>query len=326
MKIKKENLYVIISFVLLLIICYMAISVIFFKKISLSPSSDFNAYINNYMRFSERIWPKIDNLIDWFLNSASFHFLYEWLSIISGSPEYSLFGLSLVSGIGLVCLAVRRFSFTYLLPLLLLSHPRFLDLVVGQVRMALALVVFALALNIKNKSLSFLLIIAAVSIHLGIIIPIMAFFIYLLSKIIKRLVHMEVFESAGWRRFDLLNLLAIFALPSSYIIIVNIDFIQMIRGIDAGAGGDLYILMWVFTALGILFFAPVTLSFLHGFLFYSMIGLVSLGFFFDVYTSRIIALAIFFLAISLGRLSTSQQSVLYPIILPNLFLSYYYWI
>ena len=173
------------------------------------------------------------NIIQLITNEAHYYF---WLGVLySIFDDYALItkGITIFVTIMLVYPALLRAGYLknkiLLLPILfvLFMHPRFLDLVLGNIRSASALVLFFYALRAKNTKIRNLSLITAPTFHFGVMALVVLYVVYLnKEKLIGR-----------WSQPKFLTfMLAI--MPSILVVAAKILFPD--RGVSGWEGGMAY--------------------------------------------------------------------------------------
>jgi hypothetical protein len=317
----KSAKHILVMILIKLIIFFVitAIYVGLFNYVYLVNSDSFD--INNYLlathRFSEfsAYW---SSPAAWFTNSLAFWMLYEFINefLFQGHGVYSLLLFSIVGFL----LIARGFAISKSITLvsffaiiLLIIHPRFLDLALSQQRNFFALAILVTGLLIARRSLflACLVLMLASFMHLSMLLFISLFFVY---KIIER--------------FKLNNFLLIFlaTILSIFLIVVYIFAESMLgRQVLFVQSSYLYSIMWLSLTIFYLFIKGSAIRSEFGFIFYILILMQFLSMPFGGYSSRFVALAIPFLAISI-----SHENIKSPMLLILIFivwvLSFYFWI
>ena len=170
--------------VLLTTILVYSISIFFFTLISNYTGSDYAQNLQNTEAAITKGYlggNTPNNILEYLLFDAHF---YLWLVILNNlydSPSGVLQGLTVAATFALIfptALVAGQQKNRFLLFLLLLAiflHPRFIDLVAGNIRSACALSLLFWAITLKDSKLKYLLIFIAPTFHLG-TIPVLALY------------------------------------------------------------------------------------------------------------------------------------------------------
>ena len=164
---------------------------VLFDILSASPSSDFLNNINSIVGASEGSYWSGDNIIEnQFRTSFEFHY-YFWLGVLDSFFEDKATLLRVLTLFATFMLTypilssasqLRNKSLLFILLCVLFVHPRFLDLVISNIRSASALVFVFYSLRVNGTRLKFLLMGVGASFHLGVIAIIFLYLIYLFGR------------------------------------------------------------------------------------------------------------------------------------------------
>ena len=220
-----------VGFILLLLS-----GVFFFDILAAHPGSDFSNNLNAIKGASEgSYWSSRNAPNSIFGYLLELHFYY-WLGILGSFFQDNaalLRGLTLFLTFMLIyptlfsAAQLRNKSLLFALLFILFMHPRFLDLVIGNIRSASALVFVFYALRVKGTKLKYLLMGIAATFHIGVLAPI---FLHLLHSFWKRLP----------RRFSHSNLLVLVPFLAPGMLIMAAKIIFPGRGIGDWEGGLVY--------------------------------------------------------------------------------------
>lgn len=208
----------------------------FFDILAAHPGSDFLNNLNATKGASEgAYWSWRNAPTSLFQYLLELHF-YFWLGILGNFFQDNaslLRGLTLFLTFMLIyptlssAAQLRNKSLLFALLFVLFMHPRFLDLVIGNIRSASALVFVFYALRVKGTKLKYLLMGVAATFHLGVLAPIL---LNLLHSFWKRLPQ----------RFLHSNLLVLLPLLAPGVLIVAAKVFFPGRGIGYWEGELLY--------------------------------------------------------------------------------------
>ena len=282
-----------------------------------SDTLDIDNYLVGINRFSEykTYWPSITA---WVAFSLVFWALYEWASvfIFHGDGVYSLLLFSLV-GLFLIARVLsnsRSLSLVSQLAIIfLLLNPRFLDLALSQQRnfLAAAFVITGFLVARRSLILGYLIITFATLIHLS---TLLFLFLLIFYKTLKK------FNPGN-------SFVIFFATIFSVVLITAYIFAEQILGRQVlfQQSSYLYATMWF--GLTVLYIAikPSAIQSEFGFTYYVLILISVLGMSFGIYGSRLIGLAIPFLAVSIHHENIKNPFVLIMIFIIWV-LSLGYWI
>jgi hypothetical protein len=253
-----------IGFILL-----MFSGVFFFDILAAHPGSDFSNNINSIIGASEGSYWGGDNT-----PTSVFQYLlvlpfYFWLSILSSFFQDNaslLRGITLFLTFMLICptlfsaAQLRNKSLLFALLFVLFMHPRFLDLVISNIRSASALVFVFYSLRVKGIKLKFLLMGVAVTFHLGVLAPILLNLIHLFWKRLPQ-------------RFSRSGLLVWLPLLAPCVLIMAAKVLFPKAGIGVWEGGLVYTSMLFILAAYTFFIGKSKVN--NEFVFISL-GLISL--------------------------------------------------
>ncbi|ENO90849.1 hypothetical protein C662_19115 [Thauera sp. 28] len=277
--------------------------------------SDIHSYIYNYDRYDQLFQGREMSLIESVLFEVHFHFWFQTLSDFLDGPEFALRAITLGSCFILAFACMYRNNWSFIPVILVLLHPRFLDFVSSQQRLALALSVLVFSFLFVGYFGRVLGLALSASFHTYIFVISAAFFIY-------------VFEAwKGWRyRYIVLS-----AVGLVFVSVVMAPLILGLLGdrraeIDVRTTGLLYTAMWVATYAVFAYFNWDRLNSAFGFLFFvsafSAIAAYAIG----AYSERYIALSIVFMALSGVIGDWRYQRPFLIVYLLNVCISYLYWL
>lgn len=208
----------------------------FFNILAAHPGSDFSNNINSVIGASQGLyWEGFNAPSSVFQYLIGLHF-YFWLGVLSSifQDDASLLqGITLFLTFMLVSPTLfsaaqqRNRGLLLILLVVLFMHPRFLDLVISNIRSASALVFVFYSLKVKGTKFKFLLMGVGATFHLGVLAPI---FLHLMHLFCRRLLKINSYSG-------LLVWLAFLA-PGALIMAAKILFPQ--RGGGEWEGGLIY--------------------------------------------------------------------------------------
>jgi len=167
--------------------------VFFFDILAAHPGSDFSNNLNSIVGASEgSYWsgPNTPTTLFQYFNELHFYF---WLGILGTFFEdnavflriITLFLTFIIIYPTLFSVAhLKNKSLLFIILFILFMHPRFLDLVISNIRSASALVLFIYSLRVNRTKLKFFLMGVATTFHLAVLAPI---FLHLLHIFWRRL-------------------------------------------------------------------------------------------------------------------------------------------
>ena len=254
--------------------------VVFYNIMMGHPGSDFENNTNSVV-FAETGYygGNSENILQLIIQDAHYYFWLGVLSSIFDDPVLILRGITIF----LIIMLVYPVAFqagqlknkVLLFPILfvLFMHPRFLDLVLGNIRSGTALVIFLYALRVKSVKIRNLLLITAPTFHLGVSALLLLYIAYLnLKKFLVRWSHPQVvtfFLAIG---------------PSILIVIAKGLFPG--RGISSWEGGMAYTLGVLLITFYTFFIGRHYVSEKYVFMSLGMISLVAWGALLDYSTMR----------------------------------------
>ena len=210
--------------------------VFFFDILAATPSSDFSNNMNSIIAASEGSYWSGDNASESIFSYLVEIHYYFWLGVLSSFFEDPATLLRVLTVLLVFMLTYPTLSSAsqlrnkhLLLTLLfvLFMHPRFLDLVIGNVRSASALVFVFYSLQVNGTKLKFLLMGVAATFHLAVLAPI---FLHLMHLFWRRLP--QSLSHSG------LLVWLVFLVPGVLIMVAKVIFPQ--RGGGDWEGGLLY--------------------------------------------------------------------------------------
>lgn len=272
----------------------------------------------------------------------------ETLSELTASPLLALKVISCVAALVFIVALLRRRAENWLLSLLILLHPRFLDLVSSQQRSALALALFISALDAQTWVRRWALYALATSIHTVGAALVVSSVIYSMGDRIPALLFRSSRETSpdrpcdhdsrlgnGGRWISEEGLQTLIVLGGILLIASLLSFGLESLGslVDdrrtlAGyrSGGGMYMGMWLGTFVAFVLLRPDLMLDVSGYFFCTFMLAATLGWFSGAYTARYIAISIPFLALSTAQFSRRDWALFFPIITLNTGLSYWYWL
>lgn len=278
--------------------------------------SDIHNYIRLYDRFSSFVGFEGLTWLEYLTKEVLFHYLFEVLSVLLGSPEFALRFISFVAASAVFYKSITTGAGWLPVSILLAFHPRFLDLFSSQQRFALALAVFVVLCGaLRGRWL------AVSAVGLG---AIHTYFVVLGGAVVVRKVSRVMLGDSRVRLFCVALVLAfVTTVLSEYILDMVGD-----RRIDADRKtlGGLYAVMWLITYGVILFSVPNLILSLPGFLFAMSAASAVLATLSGIYAERFVAASIVFLMISSVRLDAGALKAVFLVIALNLVFSHYYWV
>lgn len=165
----------------------------FFDILAASQSSDFSSNLNSIIGATEgSYWSGANAVESMHLYSVEIHY-YFWLGVLGSVFEDQATLLRVLTLIATFMLVfptlfsasqLKNKILLFALLFVLFTHPRFLDLVIGNIRSALALVFVFYSLRVKGGRLKFFLMGIAVTFHLSMLAPI---FLHLMHLLFRRL-------------------------------------------------------------------------------------------------------------------------------------------
>ncbi len=175
-----------ISFILLILSGFF-----YFDILANDPGSDFSNNLDSVVAASQGAYwggPNTPTSVFQYLNELHFYF---WLgvlgnffqdtpSLLRGITLFITFTLTYPTLFSAAQLKNKGLLFALLF--VLFMHPRFLDLVISNIRSASALVLFFYSLRVNGTKLKFLLMGAAATFHFALLAPIILHFIHLFWK------------------------------------------------------------------------------------------------------------------------------------------------
>ncbi|MDC0590412.1 hypothetical protein OAP13_00715 [Gammaproteobacteria bacterium] len=241
----------------------------FFDLLASHSGSDFSNNLRSTESASQGLyWTGSNSPNSIYAYLVELHYYY-WLGFLSNlfeNKEYLLRGITLFVTFMLIyptlfsASQLRNKSLLFALLFVLFMHPRFLDLVIGNIRSASALVFVFYALRVKGTKLKYLLMAVGASFHLGVLAPI---FLHLLHQFWKMLP----------KRFSYSQLTFLLPFMAPGILILAAKLIFPDRGGGEWEGGLLYTTM-VFILAAYTFFIAKS-KFNNEIVFISL-GLISL--------------------------------------------------
>jgi hypothetical protein len=320
-KSKYQHIFVLAYTILFIYV----ISSFFFNLLVNHDGSDIENYINQIEWASEGYYlNRSDGFFD-FIRLESFYYLV--LSKLGVWIEAPLLLLQLIS-VSLVVLFVypialevasspRRLLLFSTVTVIIL-HPRFLDLLMGNLQSGIALAVLFHAIQIKNKTLKYTLLLIAPLLHLGVMIPVIYYMLYIvLVHSFKKILPKYVFSIA--------------ILLVSLIMVLIAKELHPQRGIGDWEGGALYTFIIVIIAIYSFYFRKYFIRSAYGFLSIGLILTVVWGSIMGYSTMRYFSFYLPFLA--MGIASTSgihrQTSLLFLVLMFFLLftiVSHSYWL
>lgn len=167
--------------------------VFFYNILTAHPGSDFSNNLKSVKDASEgSYWSHTNTPKSIYRYLVELHYYY-WLGFLGNlfeNKEYLLRGITIFVTFILIyptlfsASQLRNKSLLFALLFVLFMHPRFLDLVISNIRSASALVFIFYALRVKGTKLKYLLMAVGASFHLGVLAPI---FLHLLHQSWKML-------------------------------------------------------------------------------------------------------------------------------------------
>ena len=210
--------------------------VFFFDILMGHPGSDFSNNLSAIKGASEGSYWSLRNApSSIFGYLLELHFYY-WLGILGNFFQDNaalLRGITLVLTFMLIyptlfsAAQLKNKTLLFALLFVLFTHPRFLDLVIGNIRSASALVLVFYALKVKVSTFKYLLMGIATTFHIGVLAPILLHFLHLFWKRLPQ-------------RFSHSDLLVLLPILAPGILIVAAKLIFPTRGIGDWEGGLLY--------------------------------------------------------------------------------------
>lgn len=279
-------------------------------------SSDIYSYIRNYDRY-ERVYYRLSmSELELLLYEVHFHYWFQELSDYIGDPIDVLRGITFLSCFTFAFSSMSRSSWRLVPVLLILSHPRFLDFVSSQQRLAFALSICVLAILFFGFFLArAVFFLVAASFHTYVVV----------------LLSATVLHTVGvWRDWRYRYVL----LLGAGLVFVAVVLAPLILGIlgdrraddEGGATGILYTAMWLGTYAVFGVFYSKRLNSVFGFLFiFSALSALA-AFAVDAYSERYIALSIVFMALSGVVRDLHRDSVFWVVYMLNAGVSYVYWL
>jgi hypothetical protein len=281
LSISKVGLWAQVTAILLTAVVLFIAVVVFYNIMMNHPGSDFENNVASILASSKGYYGgnTTSNIFQLILQDAHYYF---WLSVLASIfDDQALIARGIT--IFVVTMLVYPVAFraghlknkVLLFPLLfvLFMHPRFLDLVLGNVRSASALVLFFYALRVKSVKIRNLLLIVAPTFHLGVSALLLLYITYLhLWKLPRRWSHPQVvtfFLAIG---------------PSILVVIAKSLFPD--RGISGWEGGMAYTLGVLLIAFYTFFIGRHYVNEKYVFMSLGVISLVAWGALLDYSTMR----------------------------------------
>lgn len=281
-------------------------------------SSDIHAYVANYNRHSKYLSRSIMSPIDFVLREVPFHFVYEEIAAFLNDPYLALRIFSFFSAATILFVASGATAYSLPLALFILVHPRVLDIFASQQRVALALAIAVIGVQVSTRIVRWGLILTASTFHT---------YIFNFAFVVSGLWLRSSFKSTKWR----LVILFVIGLLSIVFFVIAQQWILAVLGDRRASYGEIrigvyYVLMFAVTFSVIMFLDKKIWTELFGFLvivsFVSAVVSVFLG----LYWSRWIGLALIFLALS-GFSPRGQALLVFGGVYGlNLLLGYYFWL
>lgn len=191
-----------------------------------------------------------DNPLQYLLIDAHFYFWLAILNNLFNNPTTVLQSLTIAVTFTFVfptALIARQRNNRILLFVLLLAvflHPRFIDLVTGNIRSACALAILFWAINLKNSKFKYLLLSIAPTFHLGTLAVLMLYFIHHFWRMMPKFFSQADIKTA-----------AIFFIGGALCFTAKIVFPE--RGEGAWEGGLAYTIAIVILFFLCLFFRKI---------------------------------------------------------------------
>jgi hypothetical protein len=293
----------------------LAYTYCFFLFLDSGESGDWINYILNYDRFSQILLPELDGPTQWYLQSATFHFLYEWVANVTENP-FSPLVFFAIANVALLCMLLRKYIDTSsIIFYFLLLNPKFIDLLLIQVRNGLALCIFCIAFLFRSRFLRGALIFLAISIHLSVIYLVASLIIYILYNM-----QSSVLVQNSNKRF-LLALIWLLVFTISLNVSTYLATGLGIRGSADSSSGVGFQLMWILTLFWIVYTCPFFITSMNGFISSSLIIIATTNFNQNIYSDRLVAMSIFFAVIGLANINEKKLLIIAPVLFINLALS-----
>ena len=317
MRVKKASIWVLFRLLASAMFGVVIATIVFDLRLA-EWSSDIHTYVANYDRYSTYLSRSITGPIDFVLGEVPFHVVYEEIARFLDDPYLALRIISFFSAATMFFLASGATSQTLFIAFFILVHPRVLDMLASQQRIALALAIALIGVQASSRLLRWGLILGSATLHT---------YVFNLAFVASGLWIRDLFESPKWR---LSVLIAIGGLSIMLFVVAQQYILATLGDRRAGIGevriGLYYMLMFAMTFSVIAFLDRKIWTELFGFLvivsLLSAVVSVVLGLFW----SRWIALALVFLAMS-GFLPRGQALLVFGGVYGmNLLLSYYYWL
>lgn len=276
---------------------------------------DIANYISLYDRYARYIAYRTQNWLDYITNETVFHYLYYELSKFLDDPQAALQVLSGAASLMtfFALLPRRRANMIYMI---LLLHPRVLDLMSSQVRFALAISIFVLLIKFSSSRLRGIYSMPLATIHtffMAASVFVIAFDKYLS----RRSTFMAYAQAVG------ISIALVFGaeVVLSFLGDRRADWSDINKSFGAA-----YLAMTVLTYIPIVYTNRNIVFHVFGFLFV-VTGIsavfTSLA---GGYAERYVSSSIIFLLAYSSQASVKKPIIVFPILLVNLILSSYFWL
>jgi hypothetical protein len=287
-------------------------------------SSDIHNYIRYYDRYSLYYYEYSLTVIDFIRSEIVFHFIYENISNILGGPKLALQYISFWSAlvISITVLLKKNNYYSFVITMLLLTHPRILNLLSSQQRMAFAISIFLLLYSDNKKYIFKYIGIMTATIHTFMAV-IWAFIIG------QKYIYELLLIGKNKREISIYYLIWIVMLAFMLISLQEV-MLTLIgdRRIDVASQtiGIYYTIMWIGTLTVIVVLYPKVVNNVMGMLFVFCGALAIFSTLYGYYSERYIALAYIFLSFMPFDITRNRKIIILCIIVVNYTLSMYYYI
>ncbi|SFP43770.1 hypothetical protein [Qipengyuania nanhaisediminis] len=314
MLIRKSKIYASLATILVIPYVFIVTQVVFLRKIQ-SDRGDIAGYIANYDRYVEYISYTTRSWIDYITNETIFHYIYFELSQYLADPEFALQVLAGLSSAVLI-LAVFPRDKSNIVFLILLLHPRVLDLMSSQIRFAVAISMFIVVLMAIQNRMRGLFALPISTIHTFFLAAglFTAFFDHYLYK--RRIIHAYAIALS----------IALVLVFGAELFLSYIGDRRSELNDGAKSFGLAYLVMTLFTYLTIIHQNKKMVYNVFGFLCIVSGASAIFTAIIDGYAERYVSSFIVFFLAYASQVKIQNTIFVFPVVMLNLLLSLYFWI
>ena len=307
-----------------LLVTLAMVTVVFDHRLA-SPATDLHSYIANAHRADWFPRSYFQNPVQFLSNEVHFHLWLSWLSRLLGGAEPALRVLTAVATFGVLLLLSRGAAVRRVLVLLLLVHPRVLDLLTSQTRFALATMFFLIAIELRSPIFRYSVALIAVSFHFYFAIM---FVLLVVSDLANRVSSLQPTLEA--RRLTSLLTAVVVASFGATAVWASGDLLGLIGDRRYGGGatsvGDMYFVASVGLLIGYLVWNARRVNRFPLLALLFVAASFTAAHLVDTFSSRYLAFAMVLAAYTMPTRFTDLGFVLLPPYLVFLGVSYYYWL